>query len=484
MMRTTVLFLAGAVAASAQFPFPGQAERSSSSASQMEATVSLPAFTPPSSFRGAVPQGQTSDQPLTLSLADAVRLGIERNLGTVLSSAGQRAARGERLIALSRLLPQVHAEVDESSRQLNLAAFGFKLSPDIPGVIGPFQLFDARAYVSQTLFNFRQMYEKRASDRQVDAANFDAADARNDVVEIVTAIYWQSVAGASRIAAAEAQVATAEASYQLAEDRRAAGLVPAIDVLRAQVELQTERQRLIASRAGFEKAKLNLSQVIGIPGGQPLNLTDKLSFTPLVDLPEEAVIEQAYEQRSDYRSQAARLRAVELQRKGVRGVRLPSLSLDGDYGVLGSSPNSSHGTYTVSVGLNIPVFAGGAERGAAIRADAELDRQQAQLAELRSRIGFEVRAALLDLKSAKEQVAVSSSALELAKQQVTQAGDRFAAGVTDTLEVVQAQEGLAAANESYIAGLFAYNLAKVQLARALGGTERNLAQWASQGSQR
>jgi outer membrane protein TolC len=483
MMRTAVLFLAGAVAASAQFPLPGQSKRSSPSDTEIGAVSPLSTIAPPSSFRGAVPQGKASSQSLDLSLSDAVRLGLERNLGTVLSSAGQRAARGERLIALSRLLPQVHAEVNESSRQLNLAAFGFKLSPDIPSLVGPFQLFDARAYVSQTLLNFRQMYEKRAAGRQLDAANFDAADARDGVVQIVTAIYWQSVAGASRIAAAEAQVATAESSYRLAEDRRSAGLVPAIDVLRAQVELQTERQRLIASRAAFEKAKLNLSQAIGIPGGQQLNLTDQLGFAVLPDLPDEAVIEQAYEQRSDYRSQAARLRAAELQRKGIRAVRLPSLSLDGDYGALGSSPSSSHGTYTVSVGLNIPIFAGGAERGAAIRADAEVERQQAQLDELRSRIGFEVRSALLDLNSAKEQVAVSSSALDLAKQQVTQASDRFEAGVTDTLEVVQAQQGLAAANESYIAGLFAYNLAKVQLARALGGTERNLAQWAAQGSQ-
>ncbi len=484
MMRTTVLLLAGAVAASAQFPLPGQGSRPAPSETPIETAVPLRTAVAPNIFRGAVPQGEASGEPLNLSLSEAVRLGLERNLGTILSSAGQRAARGERLIALSRLLPHVHGEVNESSRQLNLAAFGFKLSPDVPSVIGPFQLFDARAYVSQTLLNFRQMYEKRASDRQVDAANFDAADARDNVVQIVTAIYWQSVAGASRIAAAEAQVATAEASYQLAEDRRLAGLVPAIDVLRAQVELQAERQRLIAARADFDKAKLNLSQAIGIPGGQELNLTDKLAFTPIVDLPEEAVIEQASQQRSDYRSQAARVRATELQRKGIHSVVLPSLSLDGDYGTLGSSPTSSHGTYTVALGLNIPIFAGGAERGAMIRADAELDRQRAQLDELRSRIGFEVRAALLDLNSAKEQVAVSGSALELAQQQVAHASDRFAAGVTDTLEVVQAQQGLAAANESYIAGLFAYNLAKVQLARALGGTEQNLAQWAQQGSQR
>lgn len=483
MKRVIAFCLASAFAATAQAQVPLAGARKPVAAEpEFEITSSLTGISS-GAFRGAVPQGEASPQTRNLSLNEAIRLGLERNLGSLLSSAGQRAARGERLIALSRLLPQIHAGVDESSQQLNLAAFGFQLSPDIPSVIGPFQLFDARAYISQTLFNLRQIYDKRASDRRLEAANFEATDARDSIVQIVTAVYWQTVASASRIQAAEAQVQTAEASYQLAEDRRSVGLVPAIDVLRAQVELQTERQRLIASRTAFEKGKLNLAEAIGIPGGQALHLTDTLAFEPLAELPEETAIARAYEQRSDYRSQAARVEATELQRKGIRSYRIPTVSLDGDYGVLGSKPTSSHGTYNVSVGVNIPIFAGGGDHGAAMRADAELDIQRAMLEELRARIGFEIRTAILDLNSAREQVDVSSSAHDLAEQQLTHASDRFAAGVTDTLEVVQAQQDLAAANENYIASLFAYNLAKVQLARALGGTEQNLTQW-SQGTTR
>lgn len=427
-------------------------------------------------FRASVPRGQATSGTMNLSLADAVRLGLERNLAPILTANGERTAQAERLIALSRLLPQIRANVSESSNQINLAAFGFQ-APGFPSIVGPFKLFDARAYLNQTIFNLRQVYEKRASERQLTAATLDSADARDTVVEVVTALYWDAVSSSSRISAAEAQVTTAEASYRLAEDRRTAGLAPAIDVLRAQVELQTERQRLIASRSAFEKAKLSLAEAVGLPSAQRINLTDTLNFAAIRELPDDAAIEQAYLTRKDYQGQLARLEAAEQRLKGASRIRVPSLAVDGDYGVLGKSPINSHGTYSVRVGLNIPIFAGGAERAELDRQQTEVSRQKDLLEELRSRIGFEVRSALLDLNSASEQVTVSRSALDLAGQQVMQARDRFGAGVTDTLEVVQAQEGLAAANESYITSLYAYNLAKVRLARALGGTEQNLTRW-------
>jgi outer membrane protein TolC len=478
------LSVAGAFAATAQVQLPGMsatAPETNERGQGVSGVSALPAG-PSNPFRGAAPRGERSATPMELSLAQAIRLGLERNLGPLLTSSGQRTARGERMIALGRLLPDIHAAVNESSQQLNLAAYGFKLSSDIPNVVGPFRLFDSRAYVSQSLFNLRQLYNKRASDRQLDAANFDDADARDTVVEVVTALYWEAAADASRIEAARAQVDTAEAAYQVAEDRRTAGLAPAIDVLRAQVELQNQRQRLIASQTAFEKAKLSIAEAIGIPGGQGLNLTDPLGFEPLQNAPDEAAIDQAFQSRSDYQSQAARVQAAELERKGVAQVRIPTVSLDGDYGVLGRSPASSHGTFSIKLGVNIPIYAGGAERGALIRAEAEEQRQRDLLAELRAHIGFEIRSALLDLNAAAQQVSVSRSALDLATQQVAQARDRLSAGVTDTLETVQAEEGQAAANDNYITSLYAYNLAKVQLARAMGGTERNLARWAGEGN--
>jgi outer membrane protein TolC len=434
-----------------------------------------------SPFSGGIAAEKPSPDPMLLSLSAAIRLGLERNLGAVLSANAETTARGDRLIASSRLLPHLELNVNETSQQIDLAAYGFTGFPGVGSIIGPFGLFDARGKVTQQVFNLRSLYGKRAGDQQLKAATLSVQDARDTVVMVVAALYWQAVAGASRIDATQAQVSTAEAVYQQAVDQRAAGLVPKIDVLRAQVELQTERQRLISDQSEFEKQKLSLAEAIGLPSGQVIQLTDLLNFAEMMTLGADEAIDSAYQTRMDYQSQAAKVKAAELSRKSIRAVRVPSLSFDGDYGTIGNTPDSSHGTYSARISLTIPVYAGGAERGADIQAEAEYQRQKAILDELRGRIGFEIRAALLDLKSSADRVDVNKSSVDLAQQQEVQARDRFAAGVTDNLEVVQAQQVLATANENYIASLYAYNLAKVSLARAMGGTEKNLAAWGAGG---
>ncbi|MGH9594605.1 MAG: TolC family protein [Bryobacteraceae bacterium] len=434
-----------------------------------------------SPFSGAVAPDKASAEPMPLSLPAAIRLGLERNLGAVLSTDAEQTARGDSLIALSRLLPRLDLNVNETSQQIDLAAYGFAGFPGVGSIIGPFGLFDARGKVSQQVFNLRSLYGKRAGDQELKAAHLSVQDARDTVAMVVAALYWQAVAGASRIDAARAQVSTAQAVYQQAEDRRDAGLAPKIDVLRAQAELQTERQRLIADQSEFEKQKLRVEEAIGLPSGQTIQLTDMLSFAEMVTLGADEAIESAYQNRMDYQSQVAKVKAAELSHKSIRAARVPSLSFDGDYGTIGNTATSSHGTYSAKINLTIPLYAGGAERGADIQAEAEYQRQKAMLDELRGRIGFEIRAALLDLKSSADQVDVNKSSVDLAQQQEVQARDRFAAGVTDNLEVVQAQQVLATSNESYIASLYAYNLAKVSLARAMGGTERNLTAWGAGG---
>jgi len=449
---------------------------------QSDRGVAFPASGAGSSFSHSVTAGKVSSDPLPLSLSEAIRLGLERNLGALLSTDAQRAARGDRLLALSRLLPRVEANTTETSEQINLASYGFTGFPGVPAVIGPFCLFDARAKATQQVFNLRLLYANRAGGEQLKAANLTVQDARDTVVMVVAALYWQTVSGASRIEEARAEIATAEALFQQASDQKDAGVVPAIDVLRAQVELQTERQRLISYQSEFEKQKLRLSEAIGVPSGQAIQLTDMLGFTAMTIVQPDEAIEAAYQSRMDYQSQEAKVKDADLSRKSLRAARLPSVAFDGDYGVIGHSPASSHGTYTAKIGLNIPLYSGGAERGANIQADAEYDRQKALLDELRGRIGFEIRTAMLDLKSSADQVDVNRSAVDLAQQQELQARDRFVAGVTNNLEVVQAQQARAVANENYIASLYAYNLAKVALARAMGGTEKNLAAWSAGGT--
>jgi outer membrane protein TolC len=255
-------------------------------------------------------------------------------------------------------------------------------------------------------------------------------------------------------------------------DFKQAGVVPAIDELRAQVELRSQQQRLIFSRNELEKQKLRLARAIGLADGQLFRLTDTVPFASAPTLTVDAAMARAYSSRMDYQSAAARLRVAELRRQAAEAGRLPSLAFDGNYGTIGPSLANSHGTFAAAVSLNIPVFQGGRVRGEVLQADAALEQQRARLEDLRGGIAFEVRTAFLDMTAAGDQVGVAGSAVDLAHQQLTQAQDRFAAGVTSNLEVVQAQEAVATANENYISSLYAHNAAKASLARAIGGAEQ------------
>lgn len=424
-------------------------------------------------FLGAVPEDGPAKGEYALSLQDSITRGLKYNLGTELAGEAQRIARGERIVALSRLLPNISAKVTESSQQINLAAFGLSV-PGFPQIVGPFGLTDARASLSQQILNFRSINQAKASSQELKAAEFSYKDARDSVVAIVAQLYLQAASGASRIEAAQAQVAAAQALYDQAVDFKKAGVVPGIDVLRAQVELQSQKQRLIAFQNDFEKEKLGLGRATGLPDGAQVKLTDKMpeGATALPGLDES--LQQAFTQRKDYLSQQSRVYAAELSVKAAKAGYYPSLNFNGDYGAIGPSPANSHGTYTAALSLNIPVWEGGRVKGEIEQADANLKQLRAQLADMKGRIGFEIRSATLDLNAAKEQLEVNHSAVDLAHQQELQARDRFAAGVTNNLEVVQAQEALATANENLISSLYSYNVAKAALARAVGAAETKL----------
>jgi len=427
-----------------------------------------------SPFLGSVPQGTATTDELPLSLADVIARGLRYNLGPLLANQGSRAARGARLIALSQLLPNIVTQASEASQQVNLAAFGFSGFPGIAPIIGPFSLSDARGYLSQPILDFRAFRSTGAAGEDIKAADYAALDARDVVVLVATNLYLETVAGASRVDAARTQVATAEAAYLQTLDFKQTGVVPAIDVLRAQVEFQALQQRLIFFRNEFEKQKLALGRAIGLPDGQPLRLTDAVPFAPMPQLTLEEAVSRALSSRRDYQSAAAGVRAAELRRKAAEAERLPSLEFNGEYGIIGPSPANSHGTYTAAVSLKIPIFQGGRVRGEVLEADALLEQRRAQLADLRGRIAYEVRTTFLDLNAAGELVQVARSALNLAQQQLTQARDRFSAGVTNNLEVIQAQEAVATANENYISGLYAFNAAKAALGRTIGNAEKTI----------
>ena len=438
-------------------------------------SISLPGSQSP--FTGSQPEGTASAEVLQLSFQDAIDRGLRNNLGLLLSGDQTLTARGERWKELSNLLPDLEARLQEDVQTQSLTALGFKgnLFPfPLPRVIGPFNYFDVRATVSQSIFNFRDIEQERAASERLKSAKYSYKDAREVVVLAVGNAYLLAIASAARIETADAQVSNAQALYHKAADQQKAGLTPAIDALRSQVELQTRQQQLIAARNDFAKQKLSLARIIGLPSGQEFVLTEKAPYQALTPLPIDVYLQRAYSSRSDYQAAQAQVRAAELAHRAAAAGRYPTVGVDANYGDIGVTPAQSNGTWQVNGGVNIPIFAGGKVHSDLLEADSQLKQARSQLGDLRGRIDYEVRSALLDLNSAADQVEVARSSVDLAEQTLTQSRDRFTAGVTDNLEVVQAQEAVAAAHESYIESLYAHNLAKVELARAIGDAEQGV----------
>jgi outer membrane protein TolC len=424
-------------------------------------------------FLGGVPTGQLQPGKIPLSLDEAISRGLKYNLGVLLTGEGTREARGAHWRALSNLLPNVSAGVSESAQQINLAALGFPGFPGIPQIVGPFSVFDARGYVSQTLFDLHALERTHEESNKTKAAEYTYQNARDLVVLVCANLYLQSVADSSRAQSADAQVKTAQALYDRAADLRKAGVVAGIDVLRAQVELQAQQQRLIYFQNEFAKRKLSLGRAIGLPIGQEFTLTDAIPYSPMPPVGLDQALDRAYSTRADFQAAKMQVQAAEAAKKAALGHALPSLHFNGDYGDIGNAPGRSHGTFTVAATLKIPLFQGGRVHGEMLQADAQLAERRAQLEDLRARIAYEVRSALLDLKSSSDRTQVARSARDLAHEQLQQAQDRFSAGVVSSIEVVQAQDALATADENYISSLYAFNVAKASLARALGVAEKS-----------
>ncbi len=420
---------------------------------------------------GGVPAGPATGETLDLTLSGAIDRGLERNLALLLGEQRIRAARGARWEALSELLPNVSFKLSETRQKLNLEAFGFtSISgfPDIPSLVGPFNVFDARAQLTDTVFAFNSYEKVRAENARIQAARLSLQDARDVIVLVSGALYLRAVAEESRIDAARAQLETARALLQLAQDRKKAGLVPSLDVLRADVERARREQETIVAEVRLAKAKLALARAIGLPIGQPFRLADRVPYSPVTIRPLDDALKTAYDNRSDWKAAEARLRAAEAARRSARGEWLPSLDIWGDYGALGATGGSARTTYTLGAALRVPLFNGGKTIGKTLEADAALESERAALEDLRARVRYDVEGASLDLKAAQDRVAVAEQALLLAKEELTQAQDRFRAGVASNIDVVQAQESVAAATESYIASLYDHSVAKAAMGRALG----------------
>jgi len=424
------------------------------------------------SYHGSVVTGKATAGVLDLSLDDAIQRGLRQNLGLILQSSAEKNANGQRLEELQALLPTVNATASIEVQQINLAAFGLNF-PGLNPIIGPFQVVDFRAYLTQNLVNVSALKNYMAAKHNFQGAKLTADDARDLVVLTVGNAYLLCIADGARIEAVNAELATSKISLDQATANHDAGTSPRLDVLRAQVDYQNEQQSLISAKNSLEKDKLALARTIGLPLDQQFNLADLVPFKALDAVDPEAAFIQALKARKDLAAYAEQVKAADAEKSSAKAYQYPVVSAAGDYGDIGTTPGHSHGTFSATGQISVPVLQIAKTRGQEEVADAQYQQAKAKLSDQIQQVNQDVRDSLLDIQSAAKLVDSSHSNVELANQALSDAQERYHAGVADNLPVSQAQTQVGQANDQYISALYQHNVAKLSLARALGVTQTN-----------
>lgn len=424
------------------------------------------------SFRGSVVSGKATGEVLPLSLDDAIQRGLRANLGLILQSSSERQANGQRLQQLQDLLPTATANASYTVEQLNLAAFGLKF-PGINPIVGPFQVEDFRGYLTQNLVNLQSFQSYLAAKHNFQAAQLTAQDARDLVVLTVGNAYLLIVADKSRVSAVEAELASSKLSFDQATDAHEAGTSAKIDVLRSQVDYQSEEQTLLSAKNQLAKDKIALARAIGLPLDQQFEVTDTTPFQALDTPDPEAAFQQALKQRKDLAAAVETEKAAEAQKKAAFDKQLPVADFSGNFGDQGETFGHSHSTYTAEGEIKAPLLQIASQRGANETAAAQLDQAKAKLADQVQQVHADVRDAILDIQTAAKLVEATKSNVDLAREALSEAQERFKAGVADSLPVSQALATDRQAEDQYISALYQHNVAKLALARALGVASTN-----------
>lgn len=429
-------------------------------------------------YAGSRPDPSTHGT-VQLTFDEAIKRGLQFNLGASTSTNNQALSRGQRLAALSALLPNINGSLSESVAQTYLPAvgitgsgLGFPPSISVPAVTGQYHYYTAQASFSQNAFDLTAFHNLRSAQAAEAASRLSARDAHELVVLAVGGTYLQALADASVVESQRKQVASAEASYKQAEAQKTAGTRAYIDANRSLVEFRTEQQRLSSDEAELSKQLIRLARMIGVSPGAQITLTDTLPDSVASPGTVDEEIARAEAQRFDLKAAAETLKSAEEAAKAARSEYLPSASVSGNYSLQGTAFDNGRASYSGVASLNIPIFQSGRVRGDTIQADATLAQRRSEYADQRTAIEADVRTALIDLRVAMQQTSVAKDNEELAAENLRQSQDRFAAGVTDSVEVVQSQESLAAASRDYIASLYSQSLAKLRLAQATGTAEQ------------
>ena len=406
-----------------------------------------------------------------LSLQEALERGLAFNLGAAGLAQAVRQTRAQVTVARSALLPNINGNLSETVQQSDLAAMGLRISVPgfhIPTIAGPFNYFALQASLSQTVANLTALDNYRSAQATARASQYSLQDARDLVTLAVGGAYLQVLAAQARVDAAQSQLDTANAVFHQSTEQHAEGVLGRLNVDQSQVRTLTQQQQIITLRNDLAKQKINLARLTGLAPNAGYQLTDSFPFSPAPVRDVDAAVAQAEQQRADLKAAQSQVEAARKAVSAARAERLPSVAVSGDYQVIGTNPAQSHGAFTVVGSLAIPLWQGGRTAGDIAQAEAVLAQRQAELDDARGQIEAQVRQAYLDLEASAGQVELARKNLQVAQETLEMTRARMEAGVINTVEVVQAQQTVASAQLDQIDSVFAHNLAKLSLARALG----------------
>ncbi|MCP9468953.1 MAG: TolC family protein [Nitrospira sp.] len=414
---------------------------------------------------------------LRLSLRDAIEAAIDNNVNVRLLKERIAAAQAQADASLGALLPNVSGYVNGRSQTVNLAAFGLPMDQFANfgltrSVTEPFQVYDARGTLVQNLFSLSLIQRWRAAKTGVDVASLEAEVTKRDVMATVGLLYMEALRADEAVKAREADIELGRQLLKLAQDRKAAGIATGLDVTREEVQLENHKQRLLVSQNERESARLNLLRALGISFDVRLTLTDELKLLPVeFQRPEEALA-AAREQRLELKAQETRQKLASLSLSSVAGERVPTLSLNGDYGWIGVKPEDAMATHSIGLTFSIPIFDGGQREARISETKSRVRQELIRMKDVSDQVTLEVRNALLTLESSIQQVAVAEKGMELALKELAFARDRFTAGLGTNIDVTNAQTSLARARDNQIEALFRFNASRINLARAKGEIEK------------
>lgn len=411
----------------------------------------------------------SAQEPLKLTLRDAVGLALKQNPRVILANLAVAQSAQDRMIARSALLPQVNGSAAATVHRVNLeAAIGFRF-PNFAQHVGPYETYQAGIGFQAPVFDLTLWRRYRGAQLGIEASRSEEVTAREEATLLVVSQYLGSQRATADIRAAQSRVDLAQALYAQALDLQNSGVGTGIDTLRANVQLQNEKQRLIVAQTQLETSLLGLARLLSVD--RRIELADEVSFFDTPAVAAEQALERAYASRPELRQIVALEQRAALEQKSAGDQRLPRVSVAGGWMEQGITPTTAIPVYQYQASVDFPIFTGGRIEAQRTKAELAIRELKQQEQEARNRIALEVRTALAQLQSARSEVEVATLGVQLARQEVDQARDRFQAGVANNIEVISAQDVLSRANDNQIAALYRYNQSRAGLAHATGQME-------------